>query len=273
MKEFENWFDIIIFSAQNILFQVLDFIPKLLIVVFLLLIGWLVAKILQKLSNKIFDLIGVNNISSKAGIENFLVSSGFASNISYLFSKIIFWTVLILFLIPISDILNLKFFVNIIDQVINYLPNLFVALFILLLGAWGAKITGGIVRGSSKRLGLENAELLGTIFNVLILVIAFIIALTQLKIEAEILTNILLILLGSLGIAFSISFGLGAKDVFKNIIAGVYLHKSIRDGEFVKFGNIEGEIIEIGTILTKIKINENKEISIPNNQLIETVIN
>jgi small-conductance mechanosensitive channel len=251
----------------------LDFLPKIFAALILLFIGWLIAKAFEKIASKLFNLIGINNLSEKAGIDRFLVSSGFASNLSYLFAKILFWTIMILFLLPVSDILNFNFFANIIHQIIGYLPNLFIALMILLIGAWGAKVVSGIVKGSATRMGLDNSELLGTISNVLIMIVTFIIALTQLRIEAEILTNILLILVASMGIAFAITFGVGSKDIFKNIIAGVYLNKAIRAGEEVKFGNIEGRIIEVGTILTKIETNDKKELSIPNNHLIEKAVN
>ncbi len=273
MKEFENWFDVLIFSAQNILVQFLGFTPKVIAAIILFFIGWLIAKGLEKLANKVLNVIGVNSISEKAGIEGFLKSSGFSSPLSYIFARILFWTVIILFLLPVSDILGFQFFANIVNQIINYLPNLFVAILILLIGSWGAKIISGIVKGGSNRIGLENSELLGSISSILIIIITFIIALTQLRIEAEILTSILLILIASIGIALAISFGVGSKDIFKNIIAGVYLNKAVRKGENVKFANIEGKILHVGTILTKIETLNNLEISVPNNHLIETVVN
>jgi small-conductance mechanosensitive channel len=269
MKEFKDWFDVLATSGQEILWQVINFLPKVLVALVLLIIGWLIAKVLEKVANKVLNVIGVDNISEKSGIDRFLMTSGFPSNLSYIFARILFWTILILFLLPVADILGLRFFAIIINDIISYLPNLFVALFILLIGAWGAKVFGGIVRGSSSRMGLDNSELLGTITSIFILVIAFIIALTQLKIETEILTSILLILLASLGLAVAISFGVGSKDIFKNIVAGVYLNKSIREGENVKFANTEGKILHIGTILTKLKIDESKIISVPNNNLLE----
>ena len=75
----------------------------------------------------------------------------------------------------------------------------------------------------------------------------------QLKIETNILTNILLILIASLSLALAIFFGLGSKDIIKNIIAGVYLHKTLQEGESIKIQNTEGKILQIGTILTSIE--------------------
>ena len=141
------------------------------------------------------------------------------------------------------------------------------------MAPWAQKVLSGIVRGSANRMGLDNSELLGRITNFFILIITFIIALTQLKIETEILTNILIILIASLGLAVAISFGLGSKDIFKNLVAGVYLNNSLREGETIKTSNVSGKIIHIGTILTKIETSDNEELSVPNSQLVETTIN
>lgn len=273
MTEIDNWLDALIFSTQEVLFQVLGFLPKIFAAIVLFLIAWVIAKLLEKLTNKIFMLIGIDKISNKAGISNFLISSGFPGNLSYLFARLIFWTVIALFFLPISNILGMEFFAGIIDEIISYLPNIFVAIFILLIGSWGAKVISGIVRGSATRIGLENSQLLGTATNILVLGVTFIIALTQLKIETDILTNILLILIASIALAAAISFGIGSKDIFKNIIAGVYLSKSIKEGEAISFQDNQIKIVHIGTILTKFETEDNKTVSISNNKLLETSLN
>ena len=273
MQEIDNWFDALVFSAQDVLFQVVRFLPKLLAVILLLVIAWLIAKLLEKVTNKLFVLIGIDKISEKAGIGSFLVSSGFPGNLSYVFAKMVFWTIIVLFILPITNILGLKFFANIVDDILGYLPNLFVAILILLVGAWGAKVISAIVKGSANKIGLENADLIGSITNFFILILTFIIALTQLKIETDILTNVLMIFMASMGLAVAISFGLGSKDIFRNIIAGVYLNKSIREGEKIKTSHVNGKIIHIGTILTKIETSDNEELSVPNSQLVESTIN
>lgn len=273
MSEFDSWFDALIFSTQDILFQIIGYLPKLLSAIVLLVIAWVIAKIFEKASNKLLIFIGIDKLSQKSGISRFLISSGFPSNLSYIFARMFFWTIIAIFFLPISNILGLKFFANIVDEILSYLPNLFVAVFILLIGSWGAKVISGIVRGSANRMGLENSELIGTVTNFFILIITFIIALTQLKIETEILTNILLILIASIGLSVAISFGIGSKDIFRNIIAGVYLSKAVHEGQAILTNKVEGKIVHIGTILTKIETSDNKEISIPNSQLVDSVIN
>jgi len=273
MHEYDNWFDVLIFSTKDIFYQVVALFPKILTALLLFIIAWLIAKLLEKIISKVFILIGIDKISEKAGISRFLITSGLPSNLSYIFARIIFWTVIALFFLPIANILGLRFFASIVDEIISYLPNLFVAIFILLIGSWGAKVISGIVRGGANRMSLDNSELIGSVTNFFILIITFIIALTQLKIETEILTNILLILIASIGLGVSIAFGVGAKDIFKNIIAGVYLSKAVREGETIKINNIEGKIIFIGTILTKIETKDKEEITIPNSQLIASTVN
>lgn len=111
----------------------------------------------------------------------------------------------------------------------------------------------GITNGITNWFVIENSELTGTVINFFILIITFIIALLQLKIETNILTNILLILIASLSLALAIFFGLGSKEIIKNILAGVYLNKTLQEGESIKTQNTEGKILQIWSILTSIE--------------------
>ncbi len=136
--------------------------------------------------------------------------------------------------------------------------------FILLIGSWGAKVISGIVKGASSRIGIDNTEILGTItclnsYN------HFYYCSSLFKIKAEILTNILLILIASINIVMVVFFDVGSKDILNNIIYGVYLTKSIKVGEIINIGNDKVKIIQIGTILTKIELNNDNILSLPIN--------
>ncbi len=270
MQEMNNWLNIFMQSTQGALEMIMAFVPKFLASIVILLIGWIVAKIIQKLANKFLDLLGINKLSTKAGIENFLVSAGFPGNLSWVFSRILFWTILLIFVLPVSDIMGFTFFANMVNDALAYIPNIFLAMLVLLVGSWAAKILSGMIRGSSIRLGMEYSEALGTIVNIGILIITFVIALTQLKIDATILGNILLLVIGAFAIGLAIALGLGARDLVKNIISGVYLNKTVKPGSSIRIKDMVGKLIDIGPVLSTIEV-ENKEIKVNNNSLLETL--
>lgn len=270
MEQVTNWLDVFMNSTQYALGSVFAFLPKLLGAIIIFLIGWLVAKLFEKLFNKIFGLIGVNKLSQKSGVENFLGSAGFERDLSWIFARIIFWGIILIFLLPVADILGFVFFANIVNQAITFLPNIIIALLIVLFGTWGAKVLSGMVRGGAVRLGAEYAEVLGTVVSVTILVVTFIVALSQLNIDATILGNILLIIVAALAVGLAIAFGFGAKDITKNIIAGAYLSKVVKPGSLVKTANLEGKVVEIGSVTSTVEVND-KKIQIANSALLESI--
>lgn len=270
MQEMNNWLNIFMQSTQGALEMILAFVPKFLASIIILIIGWIVAKIIQKLSNKFLDLLGINKLSRKAGIENFLVSAGFPGNFSWAFSRILFWTILLIFVLPISDIMGFSFFANMVNDALAYIPNIFFAMLVILVGSWAAKILSGMIRGSSIRLGMEYSEALGTIVNIGVLIITFVIALSQLKIDATILGNILLLVIGAFAIGLAIALGLGARDLVKNIISGVYLNKTVKTGSTVRIKDMVGKLVDIGPVISTIEV-EDKPIKINNSSFLENL--
>ena len=270
MQEMNNWLNIFMQSTQSALEMIISFVPKFFASLLILIIGWIVAKIIQKASNKFFELIGINKLSTKAGIENFLISAEFPGNLSYIFSRILFWTVLLIFVLPISDILGFTFFANLVNIGLAYIPNIFLAMLIILIGSWAAKLLSGMIRGSSVRLGVEYSEVLGTIVNIGVLIITFVIALSQLNIDATILANILLLVIGAFAIGLAISIALGSKDLVKNIISGVYIGKNIKTGSTVRIKDMTGTLIDIGPVISTIEVDD-KKVKVNNSSFMENI--
>ena len=271
MEQISNWTQVFLQSVQAALENVLAAIPNIIAAIIFLLIAIIVAKIVQKVFNKLFMLIGINKISTKSGIEGFLLSSGFKKDLSWIFARTLYWFIIILFLLPISDILGLAFFAELINKLISYIPNIIIAMLIILFGTWAAKVLSGMARGSSARLSSEYSQLLGTVVNVTVLIITFVFALSQLNIDASILTSILIILVGAIGLGLAIAFGVGTKDIVKNVTAGIYLNKTLKTGSSIRYKENEVKVIEVGTVSTLIEISEGKQLQVSNSNILESL--
>lgn len=270
MQEMNNWWNIFMQSTQGALEMIMAFIPKFLASIIIFIIGWIIAKLVQKISNKFFDLIGINKLSARSGIESFLISAGFPGNLSWIFSRILFWTILLIFVLPISDILGFTFFANMVNDALAYIPNILLAMAVLLVGSWAAKLLSGMIRGSSIRLGIEYSEALGTIVNIGVLIITFVIALSQLRIDAAILGNILLLVVGAFAIGLAIALGLGARDLVKNILSGVYIGKTVKPGSTVRIKDMMGKLVDIGPVISTLEVDE-KQIKVNNSSFMEAI--
>jgi hypothetical protein len=269
-QNINDWFTIFMQSVQGAMEMLLKFIPQFLGALVIFILGWVVAKILQKAFHKIFSVIGVDKISVKSGIRDFLDSSGFKRDLSWICARIIFWTVFLIFMLPVSDILGLSFFGGLVNQALGFVPNLIIVLLIVLVGAWAAKIISGMVKGSSTRLGSDYSQILATVVNVTVLLITFIVALSQLSIDASIISNILLIVVGAMCVGLAIAFGLGSKEIIKNVIAGIYLNKNLEPGSLLIMSGREVKLLHIGSITSEVMIGDESKHFITNNNLIQT---
>lgn len=264
-----EWLELIANSFQSALQQIIDFFPKLIGAILLLLTGWLAAKFIEKVFNKIFNLIGINRISEKSGIDGLLSSFSIRKEFSWILSRLLFWAILFIFFLPISEILGLSFFADLVNQIISFLPNIVIALIILLTGSWASKIISGLVKGSANRIGSEYADLTGTIIYMMIMLITIVITLFQLKIEIGILSYILISIFGALAFGLALAFALGVKDIIKIIVLSAYLKQSLAPGTIISLKNIQGEVIECGRFFTIIKTDKSTTLSIPNSYFIE----
>lgn len=264
-----TWLDAFLTSFSALMESVLLFLPKLGLAAVILAVGFAAAAVLQAVSRKFFALVGIDRLGSRIGAEAWLEAAGTRKPLSWIFGRLLFWFVLIVVLVPVADVLGMAFFGELVNRALLFLPNVFAAMLVILAGAWAAKFLSGVIRGSAARLGTEYSETLGTISNVTILLIAFIIALSQLGIDSTILSSVLLIVVGAIALGIAVSFGFGAKDVIRNVIAGIYVSRSYAAGNRVLLGDREGTIDEIGTIVTTVNFGKGAVVSVPNSAFLE----
>lgn len=262
-------FDSVTMYFQEFLNKAIAFSPKVIGALGLLIVGFLIAKFFQKVSYRIFILFGLNRISRKSGLDNLMRSMNITTDFSAILGKLIFWIVILAFFIPVVNILGLTFFSVFINQLINYIPSFLIALLIILIGTWLGKIISGYVRGSAYRINSEYADVVGTLTNLFIIFLTIIIALRQLNIQIGILTNLILITFAAFGLALGLAFALGVKDILKMVIVSYYVNRSLEKTKYVKFKDIEGNIVEVGPLTTVIESKEGERISIPNYRFLE----
>jgi hypothetical protein len=140
-----------------------------------------------------------------------------------LLGKIVFWFVLLIFLVPASNALGLPAVSNTINTLVNYIPNVFVAILILFLGTLAATVVGDLVRGAIGSTGIGNANIFASIARGVIIALAALMALEQLQIAPALLNVLFTTIVGGLGLglalAFGISFGLGGQEAARRWLA------------------------------------------------------
>lgn len=259
-------------NMNSIWSNIASFAPRLASAVFLILLGYLVAKSIAKLVALTLNKIGLDNISERVGLMNILDSWKVSSSASTIISKICFYFIFLIFVISTADVLELRGLSSAVDNLVQYLPNIVGACFIFFAASAIAHFSREAVKKTSDGMNLEIGGTLGSLTYFGILLVGIILAVGQLKIQTDFLTQIIQIALITAGVAVALSLGIGSRDVSKNLISGVYLKDSLEPGAFVKVGAFEGKLISVKPVCFELMDKDGRIIILPNSKLLECEI-
>lgn len=215
----QSWFDVVRSSFYSLSYGAIGFIPTFLFAVVIFIVGWVIGAILGRLVAQVIKAIRVDQALKAAGFEGVVTRAGYKLDSGAFVGALIKWFVVIVFLLASLEVLGLTQVTIFLDQVVLfYLPQVIVAVLILLVGAVIAEVTRNVVMGGAKAAGIMSAGFAGTVARWAIWIIAVLAALTQLGIATAILQTLFTGLVVALSLAFGLSFGLGGQDAAARFI-------------------------------------------------------
>ena len=191
--------------------KVVAFLPNFLIGVLILLIGWLFGVILGRATIQIFNILGLEKFFAKAGLERLSRKSGHRLSVGVIAGAIVRWTVIIAFALAAANVFGLYYVSSFLVGILNYLPSVFIAGFILIVGNILANFVEKLIDGSVRAAGLR-VSIAGTIAKYAIMVTAVLAALNQLDIVTTFTNTVFIGFIGAVSLAIGLAFGLGGKE-------------------------------------------------------------
>jgi small-conductance mechanosensitive channel len=246
-----------------------NFLPQLLGAIVLLLIGLLLARLLGRVVRRALHAAGVDDLGARWRVEDTLARAGLKTSLSAVVGTgvriivsviVIFASLTLLGLEPLSQSLN---------EAVLFLPNLLVALALILAGV----ILAGLVREWVDRVTyqMDFPVPLGQLAQAATLALFAITAAAQIGVDADILTLVLGIVLAAVAATFAIAFGLGGREVARALNAGRFVRASFDVGETISVGDLRGQIVGIETDATVIRTADGR-VRVPNHMLVESVV-
>jgi len=208
-----DWSVIVIEPVKAMLVRAAAFLPTLIGILVILVIGWIVAAVLKNVVVKLLKIIQFDTASEKSGLSDVLRKGGIKNTLSELIGGLIYWIVMLLVFMAALNALGMTVVASLLDKVILYIPNVIAAIFIITLGIFFASVIGSIVMTASMNAGIKQSKLLSQVTQTVIVIFAAITTLEQLNIATAILSTTVTILLGAIGLAVAIAVGLGSKDI------------------------------------------------------------
>jgi len=205
------WGQAVLNPLQDIWTRFVIFLPSLIGAVLILLVGWIVAAGLDRIITQILKQLKIDSALNKVGTRTFFQKAGVDLEISELVGNLVRWTVLLIAFLATADVLGLSKVTDFLNNVLIYLPNVFVAIGILLIGVLAAHFFAGIVRGTVGAVRIQTARLLGSITKWVIYFFTIAVALQQLGIAAVLIDRFLTAVFFMLALAGGLAFGLGGQ--------------------------------------------------------------
>ena len=214
-----TWGAVLQSSFQNLWTGVIGFIPNLIIALIIVLIGWAIGSIVKKVIIKFFDTIKFDEALKKTGFENLVKKAGLNLNSGGFIGGIIEIFVIVVFLIASFDVLGLNQVTQFLQQVVlGYLPQLIIAVLILLVGAVVGDVMGRIVTAGAGTAGLTSSRLLGKVASWAVWIFAILVALSQMGIAGAFIQTLFTGFVVAVSLALGLSFGLGGQDAAADTI-------------------------------------------------------
>jgi hypothetical protein len=186
--------------------------PALLAATVLLLVGWILARLVRKGVLRLLKFARVDVLAEKAGIEDFLLQGGVRYTTVTLLAELVYWLIMFTVILAALNSLGLQSASALFNKIILFMPNVVVAVLVLMFGAFVAKIARAITFTYLSNVGISGADVIGHITQWAILLFVLSIALEQLSIGGQILVSAFQIGFGALCLALAIAFGLGGKE-------------------------------------------------------------
>jgi small-conductance mechanosensitive channel len=272
MIDFEKLQSSVVSNLTSQWSSVISSLPNLIGALLILILGVVVAMIFKKISATILRRVGLDRISSKAGVSDVMQDAGMVKRPSVFAGKIIFWMVLFVFLVPAANMLGLTELVNLFKSFISFLPKIITALVIIIFGMMFAQFLRRIIMEKPATIGSNSAKTLGNLVYGIMVTVVVLVALEQLDIETVLLHNIIILVVGGIMLVLAISVGLGSRDVSHNLLTGIYAREQFQKGDVIEIDGVRGVINEVGTLSTIITIDDEEQLSVPNSTLYKEVI-
>lgn len=200
-------------SLANLWAGVIGFLPELVIAILIFIVGWVIASLLGRAVDQVVKAVKLDNALRGAGLEQTMSRAGFSLNSGRFLGELVKWFVIVVFLVAALEVIHLDQVTIFLRQVVlGYLPQVIVAVLIMLVAVVIAEGMRKLVVASAKAAHIRSAGFLGALTKWAIWIFALLAALLQLGIAVAFLQTFFTGVVVALALAFGLSFGLGGQQ-------------------------------------------------------------
>lgn len=214
----ETWGNVLVSSLDGLWQGFIDFLPVFVGALVIFLIGLVIAGGLGKLAERIIRALPVDLVLERLGFKEPLERAGLSLDSGRFVGGLVRWFLIIAFVLAAVDILHLTQISVFLNSVLLYIPNIIVAVIILLAAVLVASFLERVVRAAVDASELTHGGFLATLTRWTVFIFGIFAALIQLGIAPQLMNTLFTGIIAMLAIAGGLAFGLGGRDFASEVI-------------------------------------------------------
>jgi hypothetical protein len=226
-----HWSDAMFTSLAAAMALLFSAIPKIIGFALILIAGWFIASLIERAIAAVLRTIHFNDLAQRAGLTDFVHKMGMNTDAAGMIGLVVKWFVRLIALVVAFDALGLPAVSDVLRQLLLWLPNVVVALVVLVIGGLAARALSNVVRGAANEAGLSNANLLSKLAAGVVWTFAIVVAVNQMGIATELVNTLFMAIVGAVALALGLAFGLGGRDTAGEIVRKWYVKAQEKSGE------------------------------------------
>lgn len=236
-----EWSDAMFTSLAAAMALLFSAIPKIIGFLLIVMAGWFIASLIDRGLAALLRTIRFNELSERAGLTDFVKRMGMDTDPAGMVGLVVKWFVRLIALVVAFDALGLPAVSEVLRQLLLWLPNVVVALVVLVIGGLAARALGNIVRGAASEADLTNANFLAKAASVVVWAFAVVVAVNQLGIATELVNTLFMAVVGALALGIGLAFGLGGRETAAEILRKWYARAQEKSGEMKQLAENMGD--------------------------------
>jgi hypothetical protein len=247
MKQLPDITEVLRNTFQTLIDQFVEFVPRILGALVILLIGIGVARLIAFIVRRILAQVGFDKIGSRLNEISVIKQLNTEIKLSEIVSKVLYYFVLLVFITAATETLGVAAITEMVSSLVNFIPKVIAAAIMLQVGVLLADTLRTTVLNVCQSFNISSGRLLSTIVFVFFLVITVISALGQAGINTELLESSFNLVIGGGIFAFAVGYGIASRDVMANILSSFYSRNKYKEGQTIQIDDVKGEIVKVDT--------------------------
>jgi hypothetical protein len=209
-------------------------IPKILGFLVIVIVGWIIASLVERGVAALLRAVKFNDLARRSGLADFVEKMGTGTDSAGMIGMVVKWFIRLIALVVAFDALGLPAVSEVLRELLLWLPNVIVAIVVLVIGGLVARALGNLVRGATAEAGMGSPDTLARVASGIVWAFAIVVAVNQIGIAKELVNTLFMAFVGALAVAAALAFGLGGRETAAEIVKGWYARAQQKSGQIAR---------------------------------------